>query len=79
VILLILIEIALLCVLVLLIRMAVRRGIARVFEGDDDFGDEFQPAGAGTRTNSSVEASIRAAPASEEKQRDDDAFDRRKR
>ena len=56
----ILIEIALLCVLVLLIRIAIRRGIAHVLKGDEDFGDEFQPAGAGTRTSSSVEATIQA-------------------
>jgi hypothetical protein len=63
----ILIEIALLCVLVLLIRIAIRRGIARVFQGDDDFGDEFQPASAGTRTSSSVEATIQAVAEHQEK------------
>ena len=63
----ILIEIALLCVLVLLIRIAIRRGIARVFRGDDDFGDEFQPVGADTRTSNSVEATIQAVAEHQEK------------
>jgi len=64
----IIIEIALLCVLVLLIRIAIRRGIARVLAGDEDFGDEFQPAGgADTRTSNSVEATIQAVAEHQEK------------
>jgi hypothetical protein len=63
----IIIEIALLCVLVLLIRIAIRRGIARVLAGDEDFGDEFQPAGADTRTSHSVEATIQAVAEHQEK------------
>jgi hypothetical protein len=65
--LLVLIEIALLCVLVLLIRVAIRRGIARVFEMDDDFAIESRPARAGARTNKSVGVTIKAVSAREEK------------
>jgi hypothetical protein len=65
--LLVLIEIALLCVLVLLIRVAIRRGIARIFEMDDDFAIESRPERAGPRTNKSVGVTIKAVSAREEK------------
>ncbi len=66
-ILLVLIEIALLCVLVLLIRVAIRRGIVRVLNGDDDFGDEISPARVGAHTNSSVDDPIQVVLAAGEK------------
>jgi hypothetical protein len=66
-ILLVLIEIALLCVLVLLIRVAIRRGIARVFEMDDDFAIESRPARESTRTNKSTGVTIKVVSAREEK------------
>lgn len=64
---LVLIEIVLLCVLVLLIRVAIRGGIVRVLNGDDDFGDEIQPTRVGTRINNSVEGAIKVVPATGEK------------
>jgi len=68
-ILLVLIEIALLCVLVLLIRIAIRRGVARVFKNDDDFGDEIEPPRKGNGVDESVSRNhLRAVSASEEKQ-----------
>jgi hypothetical protein len=63
----VLVAIALLCVLVLLIRVAIRRGIARIFEMDDDFAIESRPERAGPRTNKSVGVTIKAVSAREEK------------
>lgn len=59
---LILVELALLCVLVLLIRVAIRRGLTRVWEDDEDFGNELQSAGAPTDANKSLEVAMEAVP-----------------
>jgi hypothetical protein len=59
---LILLELVLLCVLVLLIRVAIRRGIARVWEDDEDLGQELQPTGAEANANKSLEVTMEAVP-----------------
>ncbi|HEY4739218.1 MAG TPA: hypothetical protein VIH76_01340 [Candidatus Acidoferrales bacterium] len=59
---LILLELALLCVLVLLIRVAIRRGIARVWEDDEDLGDELHPAGAEVDATKTLEVTMEAVP-----------------
>jgi len=64
----VLVEIALLCVLVLLIRVAIRRGMARTWEDDYDFGDEIQPKRADTFMKKST-VTISVFPKSEGTQR----------
>ena len=59
---LILLELALLCVLVLLIRVAIRRGIARVWEDDEDLGDELHPTGAEVDATKTLEVTMEAVP-----------------
>lgn len=65
---LVLVEIALLCILVLLFRVAIRRGVVRVLKGDDDFGEEIQTARTDTVTNKSA-IIIKAFPTREGTQR----------